>query len=364
MKSVFIFGLAGFVVFGLIIFELAGGDRDTAISNALQRARDAATQEREPYKEIVNPSGFVNTESITLAELVGEKVILLDIMTYSCINCQRTFPYVNQWYDKYRDKGLEIVGIHTPEFKFEEDIENVREAMERHGIKFPVVLDNDYETWNAYANRWWPRKFLIDIHGNIVYDHIGEGAYQQTEEKIQELLQERAEFLGQEVEITTEITRPDNAEFVAARSPRSPETYFGTLRNQYRGEILRREGDVITFAEPTDIQDGQLYLVGDWIVTGEYAEAASSDSKIVYKYTAQKVFLVMESDVGPVRAEILLDGERVDANTGGVHVEAGFVTVENEQLYRLIEEEGGWHAGVIEIKPEKPGLRAYAFTFG
>jgi cytochrome c biogenesis protein CcdA/thiol-disulfide isomerase/thioredoxin len=117
------------------------------------------------YKELVNPSGFVNSDPFQLKDIVGKKVILLDVMTYSCINCQRTFPYANAWYEKYKDKGLEIVAIHTPEFAFEHKIENVRDAMTKFGIKFPVVLDNDYGTWNAYGNNYWPRKYLIDIDG-------------------------------------------------------------------------------------------------------------------------------------------------------------------------------------------------------
>ena len=132
-------------------------------------------QDGKPYNEITKPSGFVNTPStssgqatpITIGELVGKKVILVDFMTYSCINCQRTFPYLNAWYEKYKDRGLEIVGIHTPEFAFEKNIENVREAMRKFGIRHPVVLYNDYGTWGAYGNQYWPRKYLIDIYGNI-----------------------------------------------------------------------------------------------------------------------------------------------------------------------------------------------------
>lgn len=149
------------------------------------------------YTEIINPSGFVNTNDtpVTLAEYVGKQVILLNIMTYSCINCQRTFPYLNTWYETYKDEGLVIIGIHTPEFAYEKDKGNVEKAMKEFGITFPVVLDNEYATWNALGNRYWPRKYLIDIHGNVVYDHIGEGAYDETEQKIKELLQERKEVL-------------------------------------------------------------------------------------------------------------------------------------------------------------------------
>ncbi len=136
------------------------------------------------YRDIIKPSGYVNTPPLTLTSLVGKKVIMVDFMTYSCINCIRTFPYLNAWYDTYKDQGLEIVGIHTPEFAFEKKIENVREELKKYGIKFPVVLDNDYGTWNAYGNNYWPRKYLIDIDGYVVYDHIGEGGYKETEEKI------------------------------------------------------------------------------------------------------------------------------------------------------------------------------------
>jgi thiol-disulfide isomerase/thioredoxin len=169
------------------------------ISKGETSTNDSYTKDKVvPYVEIVNPAGFVNTNDkpVKLSDYVGKQVILLDVMTYSCINCQRTFPYVNTWYEKYRDEGLIVVGLHTPEFAFEKDKTNVEKAMKEFGITFPVVLDNDYATWNALDNRFWPHMYLIDIHGNIVYDHIGEGAYAETESKIKELLTERENFLG------------------------------------------------------------------------------------------------------------------------------------------------------------------------
>jgi thiol-disulfide isomerase/thioredoxin len=155
---------------------------------------------KQSYVEFVNPSGFVNTEGerIVMSDFVGKNIILLEVMTYSCINCQRTFPYMNDWFEKYKDKGLTVIGLHTPEFAFEKDIHNVEKAMDEFGIEFPVVLDNEYETWNAYENRFWPRRYLIDLNGNIVFDHIGEGKYKETEEMIIELLAERKVTLGVE----------------------------------------------------------------------------------------------------------------------------------------------------------------------
>ena len=142
------------------------------------------------YQEIVNPSGFVNTNGVPvqIRDYIGKKIILLEFMTYTCVNCQRTFPYIVKWYDTYKDAGLMVIGIHTPEFAFEKEIDNVEKAMAKSRITFPVVLDNDYSTWNAYDNNFWPRLYLIDLEGNIVYDHIGEGKYEETEAKIQELI--------------------------------------------------------------------------------------------------------------------------------------------------------------------------------
>ena len=168
------------------------------LSNAAQEERILNRDKLAKYpfaKEIVNPSGYINTDKITVSELIGKKVILIDFWTYSCINCQRTIPYLNSWYEKYGDKGLEIIGVHTPEFLFEQKYENVLAAVNKFGVKYPVVMDNNYSTWTAYGNLYWPHKYLIDIDGFIVYDHIGEGAYDEAEQKIQELLQERMWFL-------------------------------------------------------------------------------------------------------------------------------------------------------------------------
>ncbi len=140
------------------------------------------------YQEIVNPSGFINTPGITVGELIGKKIVLLLFWTFGCGNCRNTLPYINDWYAKYKDQGLEIVGVHTPEFPHEADYNNVVKATQQLGVKFPVVLDNDYGTWGAYRNSYWPRHYLINTEGVIVADHAGEGAYAETEAKIQELL--------------------------------------------------------------------------------------------------------------------------------------------------------------------------------
>lgn len=311
-----------------------------------------------PYIEIVNPSGFVNTDGITIGELVGKKIILVEFLTYSCINCQRTFPHVVSWYSKYRDDGLEIIGIHTPEFAFEKDIDNVRDAMKEFGIEYPIVLDNEYATWNAYGNRYWPRKYLIDIHGNVVYDHIGEGAYEETEMKIQELLRERATTLG--------LAMPDVERSAASITPeqntaRSPETYFGSLRNEYLANGTPRRSGEQQFSLPHIFSQNALYLGGKWDIAPEYAESIAN-AEIVYRYTAKEVYIVADSDVA-TEIEILQDGTSASASAGVDVNQNGVVIVGESRLYKLIRNEvPGEH--VLKLKVRGSGVRFYAFTFG
>jgi thiol-disulfide isomerase/thioredoxin len=156
----------------------------TKTSTAVGNADNIYSQ----YIDFINPSGYVNSDPFTLADYVGKKIILVEFITYSCINCQRTFPYLQQWHERYEKDGLLVVGIHTPEFSYEGDRNNVVAAMKKQGITFPIVMDNEYETWNAYKNRFWPHRYVIDYEGNVVYDHIGEGAYAETEAVIKKLL--------------------------------------------------------------------------------------------------------------------------------------------------------------------------------
>lgn len=312
-----------------------------------------------PYREIVNPAGYVNTDSITFGELIGKKVILFDFMTYSCINCQRTFPYLNAWYEKYKDQGLEIIGIHTPEFAFERDINNVRKAALEFGLKFPLVLDNEYATWNAYGNRYWPRKYLIDIHGNVVYDHIGEGAYEKTERKIQELLAERARVLGESLSVSGSLAASDIENVTVAAQ--SPETYFGALRNERLGNGVPGVLGERTFALPGNPVRDMLYLGGVWNITEENAETVS-EASLLFRFLAKEVYIVGDSDE-PVLVEVLLDGMPV-GSLGGADVGAdGTVTVHESRLYKLIKLDSP-EEHILELRVTGSGVRFYAFTFG
>ncbi|MEK7567712.1 MAG: redoxin family protein [Patescibacteria group bacterium] len=295
-------------------------------------------------KEITTPDGFINTggKPITIGEFTGKKVVLLDIWTYSCINCQRTTPYLNAWYEKYKDKGLVIIGLHTPEFEFEKIYENVLEATKRTGIKFPVVLDNDFSTWNAYQNRFWPRKYLIDIDGYVVYDHIGEGGYEETEQKIQAALSERMTVLGEGGDVSQPITK----EVFIKNGAKSPETYFGSARNDQQKNLL----------VPND----------GWNITPEFAQSISPGASIVYRYTAKDVFFVAEAGTETI-VEVLLDGKPLLSEAGSDIVATSdgktIVKIKEARLYKIIQGSQS-ETHTLELRIQSPGLKAFTFTFG
>lgn len=331
----------------------------TVFDEAMRVAQKERLYDRAP--EIQNPAGYVNTDGkpITIGEFKGKKVVLLDIWTYSCINCQRTIPYLKAWDEKYRDQGLQIIGIHTPEFAFEQDISNVEWAVQQFGIKYPTVLDNDYATWRALGNNYWPRKYLVDIDGYIVYDHIGEGSYEETEAAIQRALMERAMLVGDQ--------QPDETIVAAGiqqanlSGVRSPEIYFGSHRNDRLGNGLPGDSGSRDFSAPESPSRNVLYLDGRWNIMPEYAETERPGG-ILFKYSAKDVYMVASSKE-PVRMRVLRDGEPVGA-FGGEDVDAdGYVTVQENRLYKLVHDENaGEH--ILQLEIEGPGFQAYTFTFG
>ncbi len=302
--------------------------------------------------DISTPDGFINTNGlpITISEFKGKKVVLLDIWTYSCINCQRTIPYLNEWYKEYEDEGLVIIGLHTPEFSFEKVQENVEKAVKNFDIKYPVVLDNDFSTWNAYKNQYWPRKYLIDIDGYIVYDHAGEGQYKEAEVAIQKALRERADRLDMNVEVSSNISTPENVVNADFRKVGSPEIYFGSLRNDQlaNGEVGVSGPQTLTL--PINLVSNKLYLGGNWSIMSEYSENISTAS-IVFKYLAKNVYFVGSS----------LEGVEVEVYKDKVLLKK--INVREDGLYNLIEDvEYGEH--LLELRIMNPGLKAFTLTFG
>ena len=302
-------------------------------------------------KEVTTPDGFINTDGkpIKIQDYIGKKVILIDFWTYSCINCQRTTPYLNGWYKKYEDKGFVIIGIHTPEFDFEKVYDNVKSAVDREKIKYPVVLDNDYSTWTAYENQYWPREYLIDIDGYIVYDHIGEGNYDKTEKEIQKALVERQTVLGLSDTIDTSIFSPIDAVSMVSSGLQSPEIYFGAKRNQYLANGNKNALGEQTFSLPSVLKENLLYLDGTWDFSGEFATNKTA-GKIVFKYNAKNVYMVASSDAG-VAVTIMKDGKFEKT-----------LFVKGNELYSIIE---GTDYGKHILEIDTPaGLNAFTFTFG
>ncbi len=300
--------------------------------------------------ELSSIDGYINTEGkpITLAELKG-KVVLLDIWTYSCINCQRTLPYVENWYEKYKDDGFVVIGIHTPEFAFEKVQSNVEKAVKGFGLTYPVVLDNEYATWRALGNQYWPRKYLIDSDGFIVYDHIGEGNYEETEEAIQKTLEERASKLGTNLGVP-KTSEPSNVISVDMGKVGSPETYFGSDRNEYLANGKQGVTGPQTLSIPQTIAPNRLYLGGSWNFSPEYAENTDS-AEIKFGFHAKNIYMTVGSDQS-ITVSVYRDDVFVKS-----------ITVKDEKLYTLLEEvDYGDHT--ITIKIPSAGLKAFTFTFG
>ncbi len=304
--------------------------------------------------ELVSPSGYLNTNGapITLEQYRGNTVVLLDIWTYSCINCQRTLPYITKWHETYKNMGFEVIGVHTPEFAFEKLASNVEKAIAQWGIMYPVILDNEYKTWTALGNQYWPRKYLIDIDGYIVYDHIGEGGYEETEAAIQRALAERAIRLGLAASTTSEVSSSVVVE-APDRRVGSPEIYFGAWRNEYFGNgVQGKEGrQSLALPKPMPLKKNILYMYGEWDIAYEYAKNARADAEITFKYDAKNVYMVARAD-RPVRVQIYVDGAMVRE-----------IVVQEDRLYDIVRaDEYGEH--VLDLKILDPGLEAYTFTFG
>ena len=354
-----------------VIYYLEMQKPDSATANADIQTTNSSIIKDMTYpraKEIVNPDGFINTESgtdgrgspVKIADYIGKKVILVDFLTYSCINCVRVQPYLNAWYEKYAEQGLQIIGIHTPEFEFEKDYRNVSRAMEDMGVKYPVVLDNNYGTWRAYQNSYWPRKYLIDIDGYVVYDHIGEGGYDETEGMIQKLLNERASRLREPHPIASGFFAPPEATGVSAGISYTPETYFGAVRNaRYLGNGNAGVVGTQTFVAPAreKFETHTTYLDGPWRIESEYAEGQLG-SKILLRFQGKKVFVVAGSARG-AKLTVRVDGKLYTE----ADVQDGNLFVQDERLYTIVElPEWGEH--LLEIIVQEGNPQIFTFTFG
>jgi cytochrome c biogenesis protein CcdA/thiol-disulfide isomerase/thioredoxin len=289
---------------------------------------------------------------LTLADLRG-RVVLVDFWTYTCINCIRTLPYLKAWDGRYRDKGLTIVGVHTPEFPFERDAGNVRDAIAQNGLRYPIVQDNDNATWNAYANQYWPAKYLIDARGRVRYTHFGEGGYDKTEDAIRGLLGEAGRRPG---------SGRARAHGEGVTGAATPESYLGSARAErfVNGPIASGVQD---FEPPASgVPLNGLAYGGTWEIAADGATATRA-ARLELHFAAQRVFLVLGSRGGtPRQARVLLDGRSLPDRLAGGDVRAGRVVVRGQRLYRLVDlGKPGEHTLTLDFAP---GVSGYAFTFG
>ncbi len=305
---------------------------------------------------------WINSPPLTTEQLRG-KVVLVDFWTYSCINCVRTIPYVRAWAEKYREQGLVVIGVHTPEFAFEKSPANVRDAVRRFGVTYPVAMDNGFAIWRAFNNRYWPAHYFIDAKGNIRYHHFGEGDYEHSERVIQQLLKEAG---AANVDQAVVQVRAQGAEAAATAEVASPETYVGYARAKHFASPGGFGFDVRKTYAAAPLKLNDWSLSGDWIVRPEHADLQTPGGRLAFRFKARDLHLVMgPSNMGqPVRFRVRIDGQAPSADAG-VDIDAqGLGRIDSQRLYQLVRQSGGARERTFEIEFLDPGVQVFAFTFG
>ncbi len=305
-------------------------------------------QEPQKAHDFEGISTWINSEPLEMKNLQG-KVILLDFWSYSCINCIRTLPHLSSWHQAYKDKGFVVVGVHTPEFAFEHNVDNVKKAVKRLGIHYPVAMDNEYETWRAYNNKYWPTSYLIDKEGFIRLVHIGEGKYLEMENAIRGLLE----------------MPPLQADTIEnKRSLTTPEIYLGSRRAaNYSYEIQLKSNSVHTYDYKEPLSEDKVGLKGSWQVAPESVTAVGSDCKIELRFTASKVHIVLSgSSDQPV--VIQLDGKALEKQYYTTDMNSkGEIYLDSARKYDLCDLHANGQTHFMTIHVPK-GVSAYSFTFG
>jgi cytochrome c biogenesis protein CcdA/thiol-disulfide isomerase/thioredoxin len=298
---------------------------------------------------------WLNTDKpLTMKDLRG-KVVLVDFWTYTCINCIRTLPYITKWYDTYNKDGFVVIGVHTPEFEFEKNTANVEDAVKRFKIHYPVAQDNDYATWNAYNNQYWPAHYLIDAKGVIRDTHFGEGNYEETEKKIKELLKEAGKRVSGNVGTLQTDVPSGNL---------TPETYFGSSRSQYMVPEAQLQNGTQQFALEKNLPPDRYSLGGTWTITGESADTGK-DAVLLENFNAERVYMVLkQGSAVNGQIKVLLDGKPIGKDVSGADVKDGIVTITGDRLYDFVNLHGNSGNHTLELHFMKPGIEVYTFTFG
>jgi thiol-disulfide isomerase/thioredoxin len=308
--------------------------------------------------ELDGATGWLNSEPLTPADLRGH-VVLAQFWTYTCINWLRTLSHVRAWAGKYADDGLIVLGIHTPEFVFEREVDNVKRAVAERMIEYPVVLDNDYAVWDAFANRYWPALYLVDSDGAIVYTHFGEGQYDETERMIQRLLGDDRELVdvdGQGLEAEADWN-----------DLRSPETYLGYAQGRgFASDGGASFDGAREYTAPAQLERNSWALSGRWALRRDRVALEQAGGRIAYRFHARDVHLVLapaDRD-RPVPFRVLLDGGAPGDAHGADVAADGSGVVQDARLYQLVRQPGKIHDTTFAIEFAEPGVEAFVFTFG
>jgi thiol-disulfide isomerase/thioredoxin len=312
---------------------------------------------------LAGASGWLNSKPLTPGSLRG-KVVLVDFWTYSCINCLRALPYVKAWAQKYKDHGLVVIGVHTPEFAFEKVPANVAAAVKRLGVGYPVALDSDYAIWRAFNNQYWPAEYFVDAQGRIRHHYYGEGGYAEDEDVIRRLLAD-AGYRNLPGGYVQPAARGVQAKASGDRM-RSPETYVGYGRaDDFAGGRLA--GDrAFDYRVPSRLEANEWALGGRWTVHASYAVSKQANGQVSFRFRGRDLNLVLGpgADGKPVRFRATLDGKAPGADHGADTDAQGFGTVGAQRLYQLVRQRDGDGARTFTITFLEPGVQAYAFTFG
>ena len=346
----------------------SGADAVTA-GGAMMRT--AATAAALPVEGVLPPLDgavqWLNSPPLTQQDLRG-KVVLLDFWTYSCINCLRSLPYVKAWAQKYKDQGLVVIGVHAPEFAFERNIDNVKKATHDLGVDYPVAIDNNFAIWRALNNQYWPAHYFVDAKGQIRYHHFGEGDYAESEKVIQQLLIEAGHANVSNMEIGIAKGAAQGVQAAADNADmQSPETYVGYQRAENfaspGGEV---ENKPHTYAAPLQPAVNCWGLAGSWKVGAEHATLVAASGRIVYRFHARDLLLVLgpDKDGKPVRFRVSVDGAAPGASHGTDVAADGSGTVTGQRLYQLVRQTGEVGDHTFSIEFLDPGVQAFAFTFG
>ena len=373
---------------------------DPTAASAPSRSQTVPIQSAEEIPAIQGIDAWLNTEmELQIAQLAAEgKVVLVDFWTYTCINCIRTLPYLRDWWTQYEDDGLVILGIHTPEFEFEKDYQNVADAIETHSVGWPVAQDNNMTTWRNFENRYWPAKYLYNIRGEMIYSHFGEGAYAETEERIRNALVEAGADLSDDpfnapqdqardaafqsarligrAAVTPELYAGWHRNFLTARAGRPPyvaqQEYFDAILNaEDRTEHTIATIDVMV---PQDIQPHAMYFQGQWSVEPERIRHArmteNLEDYLALNYAAKSVNAVLTSDSGePYRVIMTVDGAMMTPDNAGQDVQwdengVSYILVDEPRMYALVDNPQYLPKSILTMRSDSDDFGLFAFTFG